>query len=62
MKKLFLLAAGFVGGYLAFAALYSHDVDDRGDVAYEDDNIKVIAGASKGGGWCMGKIEYKNEN
>ena len=58
-KNLGLITVGFIGGFLSFAALWVSDVDNDGDVAYEDDKIKVTAGGNKSRNWAMAKVEYK---
>ena len=61
LKKLVLMALGFIGGIVAFAALFVKDVDRNGDVAYEDDHIKVTAGSNKSKNWAFGRVEYKQD-
>lgn len=60
MKKFLLgTALGFVGGFVTWAYIVCKDVDNRGDIAYEDDDICVVAGADKSNDWALGKIYYK---
>lgn len=61
LKKMALLGLGFIGGIVTYAALYVRDVEQDGDVAYEDEHIKVLAGGNKSKNWAFGKVEYKQD-
>lgn len=61
LKNLGLLTLGFIGGFLSFAALCVSDVENDGNVEYEDDKIKVTAGGNKSKNWAMAKVEYKQD-
>lgn len=60
MKNLLLVAAGFVGGYLTFAAIFTDDVDTNGEVIYENDEYVVTAGRNKAHNWRLARVDYKN--
>ena len=57
MKNFLLVAGGFIGGFLTFAACFMNDVDDCGEVVYKDDKITVKAGANKKYGWRFAKVQ-----
>lgn len=59
IKNLALMALGFGAGLVSYAALFVRDVEKDGNVEYEDDNIKVVAGGNKSHDWAFAKVEYK---
>ena len=60
-KNLGLVTLGFIGGIFAFGALYVNDVENDGNVEYENEHIKVTAGGNKSRNWAMAKVEYKQD-
>ena len=57
LKKLALVAVGFIGGFIAYASIYAHDVENDGDVVYEDDKIRVRAGGNKTNNWSLARVD-----
>ena len=59
MKNLLLVTAGFVAGFVTFAAIFIDEVNNNGEVIYENDEYVVKAGKDKSRNCRLARVDYK---
>lgn len=59
MKKLLLVTAGFIGGFFTCAAIFVDEVNNNGEVIYENDEYVVKAGKDKSHNCRLARVDYK---